>query len=120
MKRDMDLFRSISLELEAKKNVYPNKVEIEGYEQSLISYHVALLKDAGLIDDYEDTTPFGGPLEYWPSRLTNEGHEFLEASRDETIWKKGKSIVIEKGSSAFLLPILKEVLVGLIRQQIGL
>jgi Hypothetical protein (DUF2513) len=34
----------------------------------------------------------------FPTRLTWDGHEFLDAARDDTRWQKAKRYIVEKGS----------------------
>lgn len=101
MKRDMDLARSIMLALEESPG--PNLVDIymeayvQGHTPEEISYHVMLLHEAGLIKAL-DMSSFG-QYDWSPERLTWEGHEFLESSRDEGIWKKAKKIMVEKAGA---------------------
>jgi hypothetical protein len=111
MKRDMDLIRSILLELEASqkpmyfnnpKNIY-RKLE-NRYDLKQIWYHLELLEDACLIVFVENEDEI---IEYAPSkyehprelgRMTWEGHEFLEAAKNEPHWNRAKEIIKEKGS----------------------
>ena len=51
--------------------------------------------------------------------MTWEGHEFADAARDETRWKKAMGIVEEKGG-AVTLDVLKELLLHLARMGLGL
>ena len=99
MKRDMELVRKILLETEEAAN---NPIEwivlnIEGYDPALISYHVKIMKEAGLIDAENLTTL--AHFEWQPKSLTWEGHEFLDAVRNETVWAKTKEVVKSKGGS---------------------
>ena len=100
MKRDMDLARQIMLELEGEKyDGSPQIYElpaIEDYSESEIEYHVVLLQDAGLLLARE---PFdGSPL--IPYKLTWQGHEFIEAAKNETVWQRAKKHIQEKGGAA--------------------
>jgi hypothetical protein len=67
MKRDMDLCREIA-------------------------YQVHLLRQGGLIEA-EDGSDLQG-LAYKPLRLAWHGHEFLDAARNDTIWRKAKVKVL--------------------------
>lgn len=83
MKRNMDLIRLILLEIE--KGPYDGSwldINIDGYTDNDISYHVILLAEAGLIEAQDNSTLDG--LSWQPKRLTWQGHEFLDASRDES------------------------------------
>lgn len=113
MKRDMDLVRKILFAVESFPQ--PNQwvpIEIEGHSPEEISYHIKLLSEAGLIeaDDLESLSKFE-----WKARsLTWQGHEFLEAAKDNTRWNKAKRIVAEKvGGLPF--EALKQALFELIK-----
>ena len=105
MKRDMDLVRSILLEVE--KNPAPDDVmqqlAVPGYETVMVHHHVELLANAGFLTAMER----GVLYEWWPIALTWEGHEFLDSIRDPEIWQKTR-----KGASAagsWTLGILKDL-----------
>jgi DNA-binding transcriptional ArsR family regulator len=96
MKRDMDLFREILKKLEDKEDIHsPIHPDIEGYSQEQISYHIELLSQEGLIDamDMSDDSEY-----YWEAiNLTNSGHDFIEAAKNETVWRKAKCKIISIG-----------------------
>lgn len=98
MKRDMELVRKILLETEQ----YPKgtgwlNVEIAGYSKADVSYHVKILSQAGLLTAQDLTTRDG--FCWMPTSLTWDGHEFLDAVRNDTVWTKTKDLVKEKGGS---------------------
>lgn len=112
MHRDMDLVRSILLELEGHSHVSTwMDLTIEGYSQDEISYHVKILSQAGLIEATPMANPPLDPI-WIPISLTWEGHEFLDAAKDDTRWKRAISIVKEKGAG-MALDVLKSVLIEL-------
>ena len=47
--------------------------------------------------------------------LTWKGHEFVDAARNETRWKKAMGIVRDKGGS-ITLDVLKEPLISMIKE----
>ena len=116
VKRDMELVRLILLELE--KEPYsqgPIELEIPGRTQDQISYHVMLLHEAGLINA-TDLSTFAGP-DWKPTRLTWQGHEFLDASRDEGRWQKALNIMKDK-AGVIAFDVLKELLIQLMRNSV--
>ena len=116
MKRDMDLVRKILLELEdTPYGLGGFDLELEGYSPDQISYHVMLLNEAELIEA-NDLSTFGGP-KWTPKRLTWAGHEFIEASRDESRWEKAKNIMKEKGSG-MAFDVLRSVLIQLMTKAV--
>lgn len=118
LKRNMDLIREILLKLEQKDNDFVGPLEIEGYEQKDISYQIGLLHDAGLISDLDDLTHMGSQgKEYWPDRLTWEGHEFLEASRDKNRWDQAKQTMVEK-SGGIAFSVFRQLLLELTKRAV--
>jgi hypothetical protein len=64
---------------------------IPGRSEQEIAYHVYLLADAGLIEA-ENASSHSGP-KWYAKHLTYEGHEFVEAARDDTRWHRAKDNV---------------------------
>lgn len=114
MKRDMDLARKILIEVENFPHMgWPIVVKIEGYTKDQISYHTKLLTDAGLIES-KDLSDSSG-TEIFPSSLTWEGHEFLDAARSDTTWKKAKDRIISSSGTITLETlkvVLKQIITG--------
>jgi hypothetical protein len=119
MKRDMDLIREILLQVEARPTAQSiDLVEVPGHEQEEISYHVKLLADAGYLEAHDLRSLGPDGFKYAPSALTNDGHDFLDAARNNTVWEKTKAKLVEIGGSApldvtqgILTTMLKEILV---------
>lgn len=116
MKRDMNLARRILLEVEK----WPpegggGQIDVQGYDQQTISYHIMLLSEAGLLKGRDASGV--GDICWFVDRLTWEGHEFVEAARDDTRWKKAISTISEKGGS-FVFDVIKQLLVDLIKQAV--
>ena len=117
MKRDMDIVRRILLAVEEADA----PVEaLEGLDDSVFSYHAAILVEAGLVrgdaPTYGDTLqPFGASI----FSLTWSGHEFLDAARNESVWQKATGTARAKGLSV-TLDVLKELLTATLRGQLGL
>ena len=90
MKLDKDLVRDILLAVEAHDE--PEgliALEINVYSAEMVSYHVRLLDEAGLLDALDT----GGMncFKWQPTRLTYNGHEFLDIIRDDEVWKLTKT-----------------------------
>jgi len=119
MKRDLELVRKILLAIEDSSSGWAPDLKFEGYTDSQVGYHAYLLIDAGLAKG-SDVSVMGseGP-EGMISNLTWAGHEFAEAARDETRWKKAVGLVAEKGGSV-TLDVMKELLVSLMKSTFNL
>jgi predicted transcriptional regulator len=114
VKRDFDLIRQILRSIE--DNPRPNEwisIEVDGFDEETISYHVKLLHEAGLIEAKDLTTKDG--FNWMPVSLTWQGHEFLDAAKNETVWKKLKKAIADKGGS---LPfeIVKALAIGFAKE----
>jgi Hypothetical protein (DUF2513) len=84
---------------DAPSGYAPDEIVIEGYTPDQISYHAYLLLDARLADGYQETTTDSTGPEGKLISLTWAGHEFADAARDETRWRKAMGVVQEKGGS---------------------
>ena len=105
MKRDLNLFRTILLEIEKMPagedwvlNRDSSNLYINDSEEKNILEHLILMQDARLITK---AVSKGGDgfYELCPCNLTNEGHDFLDAVRSSSVWEKIKATVLDKGIS---------------------
>lgn len=102
MKRDLDLIRNILFAIEDSNSIDAaltlNGLAQLHQDQDLILYHVFLLNDAGLIIGIiDETAPYISI-----ARLTNEGHDYLDTIRDDSIWKQTKNTLSNISGSASL------------------
>lgn len=98
MQRDLDLIRAILLELEQHDNPSRDvKLNCPGYTDDQISYHVKMLAEHGFIEAIDFSTLSG--MEWRPTSLKWEGHEFLDAARNATVWHKLKVELKDRGIS---------------------
>ncbi|MGY3717174.1 DUF2513 domain-containing protein [Sutcliffiella cohnii] len=90
MKRDMDLVRKILVHLESKEDVFKSSpVIIEGYDVKTVSYHLKLMFQAGLIEAHSLYSDDRGS---WSAKsLTWNGHEFLNAVKQDSLWNDLKT-----------------------------
>ena len=122
MKRDMDLIRKLLLYLEEKDNDKVIKdLELEGYSKDEVQYHFILMDQAGLIrcERAMSSTTSDRIIRIYPFSLTWQGHEFLEASRNDTYWNKAKDLVNSK-SGALSFDVLKALLISMAKEAVGL
>lgn len=82
-------------------------------------YHSALLIEAGLVHGAIGLDSDGQPANTAPLRLTWHGHEFLDAARNETIWKKAGE-QIKKSGVDVTFALLADILKQLLRQALSL
>ena len=122
MQRDMDIARRILLEVEefpfhGERMFSPESTTLANVPDNIVSYHVMLLHEAGLLKGIDMSSMDG--LKWVPTRLTWAGHEFLDAARDDGRWTKAKGTIREKaGTVAF--EVLKELLAQLAKASLGL
>ena len=103
MKRDWDLLRKLLLEIESKQCVGDVTIsEMAGYNYSVVTYHIDLLSQAGLINASKISTAMSGDyndLIFSIHGITFDGHELLESIRDDDIWDRVKQEVARLGLS---------------------
>ena len=108
MKRDLDLARQLLLDIENRGVDCSLSVLRSGPNHELqekIRYHLRLLIDANLLQEV-DRTSAGVPC----VRLTNEGHELLELSRNDSRWAEAKAICFDR-IGGMSLSLIRSILV---------
>ncbi|MXY20265.1 MAG: DUF2513 domain-containing protein [Dehalococcoidia bacterium] len=91
MKRDMSLVRSILLRIEATESLKEAPdLNIEGFSEEQVDYHLDMLIANKRYVNGNGNWSLGGT--YWVSiqGLTWEGHDFLDAIRDDSVWEQVK------------------------------
>lgn len=109
MKRDMDLVRKIMLAVEASERPLDSSlIRIGGYTGETITEHMRLLNEAGLIEGISAYS-VEHRLKWIELRLTWNGHDFLDAARNENVWVETVAEVRKK-SGAVPFEVLKGLL----------
>ncbi len=115
MERDMDLVRKILMVCEQNAHgSAPHPLQVEGYSGEQIGYHVYPMMQAGLVEGADVTNTASQSPQAILTAMTWDGHEFLEASRDEGLWVKAKQAAGSTGG--MVLGVLKSVLIDLATQ----
>lgn len=105
MKRDMELVRKILFKIEdTVDNVAEYNLTIDGYSMEQVAYHCAILNEGEYIHAYQGDYASNKIYSFGVSRLTWEGHEFLDSIRADTVWYKTKEVISSKG-----LPLVFEI-----------
>ncbi|MFV0446353.1 MAG: DUF2513 domain-containing protein [Planctomycetaceae bacterium] len=119
MKRDLELIRGLLAEIEAM----PPDTLYETESSSLaaldvLAEHMRLLEEAGFVRKVTRDRSANSMCR----GLTWQGHEFLAATRSDTVWKKTKEFFREKllSMSGVPLHVLQEVCVSVARDELGL
>ena len=114
MQRDMDLVREILLSIEARpEDSGDTAVEIPGRSLDVIQLHLQMMDDAGLVEGLMFTR--GGAC---CTRLTWAGYDFIEASRNPSIWEKAKALTI-KHTGGLALAALGEALKTVVKNAVS-
>lgn len=121
MRRDMDLVREILLAVEKNEKDPLGWIDLELPDRSRkeVAYHVMLLHQAGLITAKDLCTMGADGFDWRPKSLTWQGHEFLEAARNDTIWRKAVAKMVEV-TGGVSLDVLKDLLIASGKQALGL
>jgi hypothetical protein len=120
MKRNLDLIRHILFECEKSPPAEPiMTLEVpDNVSGAEVAEHIEIMAEAGLLDaevlnTHDDSTAF------IIRKITWEGHDFISAVREDTLWRKAKEAIIKPGAS-FTFDVLKEWLKAQIHQKLGM
>lgn len=107
MTRDNEYIRDLLFEIETQEIPYVliTKELAPSNENLKRNYHIELLCDAGLMT-------FSGGHRY---RLTNQGHDYIEAIKNDTVWKKTKDGITEIGGAT--LGMVKDIAIAYLKQE---
>lgn len=99
MKQDMELIRKILFYVE--ENYTPGlgwirQIRIDGYNYDVVMEHILLANENGFFQKIKNVSSLGS-RSYWVGNLSNEGYDFLEKIRNDTVWNKTKETITEKG-----------------------
>ncbi|MBA1245788.1 MULTISPECIES: DUF2513 domain-containing protein [Pseudomonas] len=113
MELEKDLMREILLAVEASRNNPDHGIDlsIENRTHQDLSYHVMLMREAGLLMA-QNATYLADTFPVWkPQRLTYKGHEFLDTIRDDEVWRQTKAGMEKAGGAglSFVLEIAKAI-----------
>jgi Hypothetical protein (DUF2513) len=115
MKRDMDLIRSILLDVESD-----GKLGVpHGHTDEEIADHAQQLKEEGWVEAEIARNGQGIPCQATIIRLTSKGHDFVDATRNPSFWLKTKAYVT-KNLPGWTLTVVKEVAERAIKGEIRL
>jgi len=93
MKRDMDLIRQILFAVESApdfKQIDSSELKIPAYSPDQIAYHAEQLVAAGFLDGLAMSLGSQDAPVVAISKLTWQGHEFIDAARSDTVWKAAR------------------------------
>lgn len=89
---------------------FSDKIIIDKFSKEEISYNLQLLHDENFVL-YKDTTVHGLSCKrFLIERLTIQGEEFLELSKNSGAWKKAKDVLIPTGT--FILEMARDIMVA--------
>ena len=111
MRRDDDLIRKLMLDFEEREDpllVAPQHLNMSRDDREKY-YHLKLLADSGFL---EETGRTGGVF-----RMTNAGHDFCAAIRDDTIWNKTKEA--SASVAGVTLDVMKDIGIGYLRAKLS-
>ncbi|WP_095590256.1 DUF2513 domain-containing protein [Actibacterium ureilyticum] len=113
-KRDLDRMRELLLLAEATEiqSWDEDETGYVDFQTELMpgdGYQLVQMRDAGWIE--------GEDANFGCFRITGVGHEYLDAVRDQGIWKSTKEAIAETGGSA-ALEIVKALATGFMKKKI--
>lgn len=124
MKRDMDLIRRIMLRIEEKADLKHEIMTIEGEDEERVGHHIDMLYKSGFIDGLRHqpmSSPFGIVM---VKDLSWDGHEFIAALRNDTVFGRLKETFTPAELSSTSLKVIAEVSLEMtkvwMKQKLGL
>lgn len=113
-KRNLDIIRELlltaeSVPLDENDEFNTGFVDFMGELTPNQGFNLALMRDAGLIE--------GKDANIGLFRVTNAGHDYLDAVKNDGIWAKTKSVVEAEGGS-LALELIKSLALSFGRKQI--
>ncbi|MFJ9462138.1 DUF2513 domain-containing protein [Viridibacillus arvi] len=119
MKRDMELVRELLILIE--ENTNPGELIIPGnMDRITVAGHLKIMDQAGLVENH---TRWASDEPFWINAgLTWEGHDYLDAIRNDTVWNNVKEKTKEKGFQLAELSfgVLKEYAKSEMKNLLGL
>ena len=91
--------------------------DVPGWSWQVVSYHIELLAEAGLIRA-QCQRALGAEALCWGERLTFAGHELLTAMRNQGLWNRIKARVRDAGLEPSVEAV-KTAATALVRDMIG-
>lgn len=127
MKRDLNLVREMMIALEGDKRLNGRSTlrlhasqlfDIPDRSDDELAYHLMLIMDEGWLDATY-SRPAG---DFDVTRLTADGHDFVESTRDPDVWQKTKSTMKAGGAETLRLAwdVAKSVVRSEIMRHLGL
>jgi len=114
----MNLIREILLKLEAHEHGHaPGKLEIPGYSDEQIGFHIFLMGQARLLVTHDVTNAADRSPAAMALSMTWDGYEFLDAARNDSVWKKARHEVTRAGVSAGF-ELVKQLLIGVAKDEL--
>ncbi len=115
--------RQILLRIEERSDVPPKTLTLRDFfdikeDAYIISLHIDLLCDAGLIEVMDKTITYDGLKDFVIVRLTLAGYEYLDAIRNVKIWDKVKQSINFVGGAT--LDVIKQVAIKELSKELGL
>jgi len=117
MARDLDLVRKIMMEISRQEDGRKIlNIKIEGYSEELIQLHLALINDSEYIKAYKEEAD--NQTNFYPTRLTWKGYDFLALAKNDENWNKAKKIAEKAGGMTLELisKILSDIVLGMLKQ----
>jgi hypothetical protein len=86
------------------------------FEEDVVSEHIELLIEAGYLEG--KMLKYIGGCSTHISRLTWKGHDFVQASRDDTVWHKAKEKT-KSSAASVTFEVFVELLKAISKSQLG-
>lgn len=91
MRRDMELVRKIFEQIQARKDVQPKAVTIEGYDNVTVEAHMEMLYAEGMIQGIRSQRIGNSYDPFLVTDMSWSGHDLIGLMQMDGIWEQFKS-----------------------------
>ena len=110
MQRDMEVVRKVLRAIQARTDLTPQELEVDGLDDFTVNYHVGLLHDAGYIDGLVRKSGSNFDKTVMVKDLTWAGHEFAGSIlTDDSTWEKIKTAIGPEKLVKLPLKVLQDI-----------
>ena len=90
-------------------------MRLPDYDSQQVMYHAHILSEAGFLVG-EDVSTMGNP-NLLIRHMTFEGHDFLDAIRVPSVWRKTRDRVM-RGGGGFAMDVVKKVALSILEKEL--
>ena len=124
MQRNIEMIRKVLLAIQARSDMHPQELSIDGEDDFTVRHHVAILYAEGFINGSSFETSDVPYKAVYISDLTWAGHDIVAVLANDKVWSKITSSIDPVDLAGLPLSVINSVGTGLLdawaKQSVGL